>query len=1048
MADANSEAGHASSTEAASTRTTTTSTSAALVSAADSSLQSSQTSNFNAVGYTVSSHSASTAQTVQGAQERRKRRAAEPLKYVLRLSGFETLKDKGYTVYFVRVAVESCDEALKDGQQRLWYIRKRYRDFWHVQQEIQRRNGAAPHLPQKKYFGNLNPEFVKLRAHGLSVFLWELAASPALCALRPVHEFLWSNVCVPPTRSMLPSTPLIGSKQSANDDQFTESMAAFNIDDDSQDMEQLYRLDARLSPPPSPAVKPGRTRNPSLSEQDLVRQATSDIADVQGRIILTSCEDLQRSFAREGIYLPEEDLVESDAHESDQEDSGIIVKACSNFMPGIYKWYAGQPAANLEGEVDENMDIEQKRQGLRTLGSSLDLGDLYINSSTQEEATRKTKTSLIPKLRFVIVVVGSRGDVQPYVALGMALRRRGHYVRIAAHECFREFVKEAQLGFAPLAGDPKELLRMVTENSMFSYSFVREGVASHRTWISQILDDAWDACTLPEEELRSGPEIGPRPPRESVRTSVGEGPGVAFAARKSSFRADVVIANPPSFSGWHIAEALGVPLYMSFPMPWSRTTAFPSPFTSTEGESSSGRLNWLSYGAVDRLIWLGAGDLINRWRVQTLRLPPIWTMSARGHRIAHDNRVPTLYPWSPQMLPKPKDWGSHICIPGYWFLDDEMAKEKEPPKYDPPAPLAEFLAADPGNAPIFIGFGSIVVTDPQRLSKIIADTLRAMSGSHRFIVQAGWADVNVEGLLSASSKGNRVLQIGAVPHRWLFERCKCVIHHGGAGTTAEGLRAGKPTVVVPFFGDQFFWAKQVETVRVGVRLPYSKLSAKRLCIAIEKALGTGMRMRAQVMAASIARENGTDEAIAFIERRFLRMEAVRGTEIMLRHLPSLQVDNDEDCRSSGNRLMEDVVTEEGWTKKNIERDDFWRYWPYVNANDQAKDSMPGPLRAINSIGRQIRIAGSVLRDTVGRADLTGGLRRGNLQDVAWPSVELKQWPNSQDLDAIKSSPRQQRHLPSVTFASRIPPGHTQYSWRAEPENMVGHTKYSAGLSSN
>ncbi|GBG26264.1 Sterol 3-beta-glucosyltransferase [Hondaea fermentalgiana] len=817
---------------------------------------------------------------------RARRGAVEPLKYVLRLSGFETLKDEGYTVYFVRVAVESSEAALRDGGQRL-------------------------------------------------------------------------------------------------------------------------------------------------------------------------------CFAREGIYLPEADFEESDAPDSDPDESGVMVKACSSFMPGIYKWYAGQPAP------DPSLDMAADRRAVRA--DTEDMRDphrLYIGdqvhlgaSAPRSGATTPTAgaQSLLPRLRFVIIVVGSRGDVQPYVALGMALRRQGHYVRIAAHECFRGFVGDANLGFAPLAGDPKELLRMVTENSMFSYSFVREGVASHRTWISHILDDAWDACTLPEHELRDGPEKGPRPEREPVRPSVGEGPGVAFAARESSFRADVVMANPPAFSGWHIAEALGVPFFTSFPMPWSRTTEFPSPFTSTRGESSSGRLNWMSYGAVDRLMWLGAGDLINRWRVQTLRLAPIWTMSARGHRLAHDNRTPVLYPWSPQMLPKPKDWGSHICIPGYWFLDDEMAKESVPAVYEPPAELRDFLAQSQ-DPPIFIGFGSIVVKDPRKLSTIIADTLRAMSKAHRFIVQAGWADVNVGDLLGALQGEQRVLQIGAAPHRWLFERCKCVIHHGGAGTTAEGLRAGKPTVVVPFFGDQFFWARQVDAVRVGVRLPYTQLTAKRLCVAIEKALGAGMRMRAQVLAASIARENGTETAIAFIEQRLLRMEGVRGMEIIVRH-PGEQAREDRVARSQAlNKVAggfgEELATiaqdeDTKWTQRYIEESDFWRFWPYVEMTDKAAErKTPAPLRAINSIGRQIKVAGSAIRGTVGTR---------NKMSLQPPGVELQERPKMAEDQIKEASPFEnsasekgrsptllKRRMPSTSFASRIPPGHTHYSWRRGPTTMLGHTAYSAG----
>ena len=292
-----------------------------------------------------------------------------------------------------------------------------------------------------------------------------------------------------------------------------------------------------------------------------------------------------------------------------------------------------------------------------------------------------------------------------------------------------------------------------------------------------------------------------------------------------------------------------MPLYMSFPMPWTRTTEFPSPFAASMSRKN-GRLNWLSFGAVDRLIWLGLGDLINAWRVDALRLSPIWTMSAKGHRVLHDNQVPFLYCWSEELMPKPHDWGPHIQVCGYWFLNKVGASDA----YEPDADLARFMES--GTAPIFIGFGSIVVRDAAKLGKDLVKTIKAMNeggATHRFLIQQGWANVQLNLDELPSEVRACVFIAGPIPHDWLFPKCKCLVHHGGAGTTAEGLRAGVPTVIVPFFGDQFFWGRTVRDAEVGTT---TRLHPGRLCKAINLCLQERVRLRAQFLSKALRRDDG------------------------------------------------------------------------------------------------------------------------------------------------------------------------------------------------
>ena len=149
---------------------------------------------------------------------------------------------------------------------------------------------------------------------------------------------------------------------------------------------------------------------------------------------------------------------------------------------------------------------------------------------------------------------------------------------------------------------------------------------------------------------------------------------------------------------------------------------------------------------------------------------------------------------SPSLLPKPKDWGDHVAVPGYLFQDDKAL-------YEPPAALQGFLKA--GTPPVYIGFGSIVVEDSAALTNIVIEAVQQVS--YRAIIHGGWSGLGQPNNSLAPSTPNIFVLQADCPHDWLFPQVSCVVHHGGAGTTAAGLRAGRPTVVVPFFGDQFFW---------------------------------------------------------------------------------------------------------------------------------------------------------------------------------------------------------------------------------------------------
>jgi hypothetical protein len=203
------------------------------------------------------------------------------------------------------------------------------------------------------------------------------------------------------------------------------------------------------------------------------------------------------------------------------------------------------------------------------------------------------------------------------------------------------------------------------------------------------------------------------------------------------------------------------------------------------------------------LTWQGLGDLINRFRVHTLGLEPMSLIWAPG--VLNRLKIPHTYCWlvlfmfgivkcahtgrSPALIPKPSDWGPHISVAGFYFL-------KLASTYTPDPELAAFL--DAGPPPIYVGFGSIVVDDPNAMTKLIFEAVKKTG--QRALISKGWGGLGADEL----GVPEGVFMVGNVPHDWLFPRVSCVVHHGGAGTTAAGIACGKPTVIVPFFGDQPF----------------------------------------------------------------------------------------------------------------------------------------------------------------------------------------------------------------------------------------------------
>ncbi|KAG6524381.1 hypothetical protein ZIOFF_014290 [Zingiber officinale] len=448
-----------------------------------------------------------------------------------------------------------------------------------------------------------------------------------------------------------------------------------------------------------------------------------------------------------------------------------------------------------------------------------------------------------PPMQIVILIVGTRGDVQPFVAIGKCLQDYGHRVRLATHANFKEFVLSAGLEFYPLGGDPKILAECMNTICCLLTGIALMCIPSSflYSWIVNFPDMVKNKGFLP-----SAPSEIPIQRKQMREIIFSLLPACKEPDVDTSipFKADAIIANPPAYGHTHVAEALKVPIHIFFTMPWTPTSEFQHPLSRVKQPAGYR----LSYQIVDSMIWLGIRDMINEFRKKKLKLRPVTYLSGAQ---ASTSDIPHGYIWSPHLVPKPKDWGSKIDVVGFCFLD--LASNYEPPKE-----LVEWLEA--GEKPIYIGFGSLPVQEPQKMTEIIVEALRITG--QRGIINKGWG-----GLGNLAEPKDYVYLLDNVPHDWLFLQCKAVVHHGGAGTTAAGLKAACPTTIVPFFGDQPFWGDRVHARGLGPQpIPVDQFSLQKLVDSIKFMMDPKVKDNAVELAKAMETEDGVSGAV----RAFLK----------------------------------------------------------------------------------------------------------------------------------------------------------------------------------
>jgi UDP:flavonoid glycosyltransferase YjiC (YdhE family) len=257
--------------------------------------------------------------------------------------------------------------------------------------------------------------------------------------------------------------------------------------------------------------------------------------------------------------------------------------------------------------------------------------------------------------------------------------------------------------------------------------------------------------------------------------------------------------------------------------------------------------NLLTHFITGETLWHMMRKVLNQARAEALDLPPMRFLGPIAETLRPD---PHIYGFSPRVIPRPPDWSANHHISGFWFLDD--------PDYRPSSDLMDFLESGP--PPVYIGFGSMHDRDAAELTELVLQALDR--AGQRGVLHTGW------GALEKVRRTERVYPVGSVPHEWLFPRMAAIVHHGGAGTTGAALRAGIPSLVVPFAADQPFWGRRTAELGVGPRpIARKRLSVERLADALRVAVtDLDMRQRARELGSQLQTEDGVARAVELFEQ--------------------------------------------------------------------------------------------------------------------------------------------------------------------------------------
>jgi sterol 3beta-glucosyltransferase len=414
-------------------------------------------------------------------------------------------------------------------------------------------------------------------------------------------------------------------------------------------------------------------------------------------------------------------------------------------------------------------------------------------------------------MRIALLASGSRGDIQPLLAVADALRDRGHRVRMTVNTNLVAWARPTALELVPLEPDSEGVLKS------------DEGRALLATGKLVRLFRA-----MAEQEHRHNDQI-------------------IAACREATRDADVVVSTVLTvYRGQCFAERLGVPHGVVSTVPYLGTGRWAS-FVSPRPNLGLGWLNRVTYPLMHAVMWREARPSIAHLRdvlgLSRLRARP------RVERL----RSAQLY--SSALLPRQKEWGSEHELAGFCVLRPELRASLGEGEVAPD--LEAWLEAGP--PPVYFGFGSMPILDPERVLGWVDAIVRQRK--LRALVGAGWSDYGI----TPGPRSEHLFVAPAFNHDRVLPRCLAAVHHGGAGTTAAALRAGLPSAVLSVFGDQPLWGWRVARLGVGTTLRFQALTEQRLARSLDALLRDDVRERAQGLAQKLAGEDGATRTAEIIE---------------------------------------------------------------------------------------------------------------------------------------------------------------------------------------
>ena len=422
--------------------------------------------------------------------------------------------------------------------------------------------------------------------------------------------------------------------------------------------------------------------------------------------------------------------------------------------------------------------------------------------------------------RLTLIASGTRGDVQPYIALGLGLQAAGQTVRVVAPAAFQPWVTQAGLTCVAVSGNPSDLL--VQEPDALRWqrnpiAALQAALRFHRRAVplyERLLAETWTACQ----------------------------------------GSDVLVFGVAATWAAHLAEAMACSTVWALLQPFGRTAEYPSallPFRRSFGHA----YHLATHTLIEQLMWQPWRGVINTWRRQhgLHPLPVRWDDTALKSALA-------LHGYSAHIAPRPSDWPAQHVITGYWRTKAGDAG----PQWCAPKALADFMDARRDRPLISIGFGG---TGLQDAAHTLAEVKRAVQEAGVRAVFIGPGEWHAQFADLAD-----VFPVEAVPHEWLFAQVDAAVHHAGAGTTAASLRAGLPTLGLPQAVDQFFWAERVHALGAGPRpMPQRQINAERLAQSLRDLVSEARyRARARALSQDLNHEDGVGRAVALIETNVLR----------------------------------------------------------------------------------------------------------------------------------------------------------------------------------